>query len=87
MFLLLLKLHLKKQVLPIARPESRAEKRKWLRHCPAASNVGSSAPSFKVIGEKLLVLIRRLPGVLRPRAIWALVWREILNPREVHAKK
>ena len=52
MFLLLLKLHLKKQVLPIARPESRAEKRKWLRHCPAASNLGSSAPSFKVIGEK-----------------------------------
>ena len=31
---------------------SRAEKRKWLRHCPAASNVGSSARSFKVIGEK-----------------------------------
>ena len=28
----------------------RAEKRKWLRQCPAASNVGSSAPSFKMIG-------------------------------------
>ena len=26
----------------------RAEKRKWLRQCPAASNVGSSAPSFKL---------------------------------------
>ena len=29
---------------------NRAEKRKWLRHCPAASNVGSSARSFKMIG-------------------------------------
>ena len=28
----------------------RAEKRKWLRPCPAASNVRSSAPSFKMIG-------------------------------------
>ena len=27
----------------------RAEKRKWLRQCPAASNVGSSARSFKMI--------------------------------------
>ena len=31
-------------------PANRAEKRKWLRHCPAASNVGSSARSFKMIG-------------------------------------
>ena len=31
--------------------------------------------------------LRWLPRVLRPRATWALVWREILNPREVHAKK
>ena len=31
--------------------------------------------------------LRRLPRVLRPRATWAQVWREILNPREVHAKK
>ena len=30
--------------------------------------------------------LRWLPRVLRPRASWALVWREILNPREVHAK-
>ena len=30
----------------------RAEKRKWLRHCPEASNVGSSARSFKMIGKK-----------------------------------
>ena len=28
----------------------RAETRKWLRHCPAASNVGASACSFKMIG-------------------------------------
>ena len=32
-------------------------------------------------------LLRRLPRVLRPRATWAQVWRELLNPREVHAKK
>ena len=31
--------------------------------------------------------LRRLPRVLRPRATWVQVWREILNPREVHAKK
>ena len=30
--------------------------------------------------------LRWLPRVLRPRASWTLVWREILNPREVHAK-
>ena len=34
----------------------------------------------------LLVSLRWLPRVLRPRASWALVWREILNPSEVHAK-
>ena len=28
---------------------NRAEKRKWLRHCPVASNVGSSARSFEMI--------------------------------------
>ena len=31
--------------------------------------------------------LRRLPTVLRPRATWAQAWREILNPREVHAKR
>ena len=31
----------------------RAEKRKWLRHCPAASNMGSSARSFKMIGDTI----------------------------------
>ena len=30
--------------------------------------------------------LRWLPRVLRPRPSWAIVWREILNPREVHAK-
>ena len=41
-----------------------------------------------VRGPKLVQLtnLRRLPRVLRPRATWALLWREILNPREVHAK-
>ena len=34
-----------------------------------------------------MLSLRRLPRVLRPRATWAQVWREILNPREVHAKK
>ena len=37
-------------VLIITCKADRAEKRKWLRHCPAASNVGSSARSFKMIG-------------------------------------
>ena len=37
--------------------------------------------------QKKLVFKRRLPRVLRPRATWAQVWREILNPREVHAKR
>ena len=36
---------------------------------------------------KSILHLRRLPRVLRPRATWAQVWREILNPREVHAKK
>ena len=35
---------------PLARQNDGAEKRKSLRHCPAASNVGSSARSFKMIG-------------------------------------
>ena len=35
---------------------SRAEKHKWLRHCPAALNVGSSARSFKMIGGKTTLL-------------------------------
>ena len=30
--------------------------------------------------------LRRLPRVFRPSANWALVWCEILNPRDVHAK-
>ena len=44
---------------------------------------------FQVGGERLVFTsdLRRLPRVLRPRATWAQVWREILNPREVHAKK
>ena len=43
--------------LPLPLPSSllklssaRAEKRKWLCQCPAASNVGSGARSFKMIG-------------------------------------
>ena len=40
-------------------------------------------PPFPLISRRLW----RLPKVLRPRATWAQVWREILNPREVHAKK
>ena len=36
--------------------------------------------------ELLIKILRWLPRVLRPRAKWVLVFREILNPREVHAK-
>ena len=42
-----------------------------------------------VLGFRFLIrnkTLRWLPRVLRPRASWALVWREILNPREVRAK-
>ena len=39
-----------RSMLSSASPSARAEKRKWLRQYPAASNVGSSAPSFKMIG-------------------------------------
>ena len=35
---------------------SRAEKRKWLRHCPAASKMVSSALSFKMIGDTVGIL-------------------------------
>ena len=35
----------------------------------------------------VLACLRRLPRLLRPRATWAQVWREILNSREVHGKK
>ena len=38
---------------------SRAEKRKELRHCPAASNVGSSARSFKMIGDMNHLFFKR----------------------------
>ena len=46
---------------PVGEAGNRAEKRKWLRHCPAASNVGSSARSFKMIG----ILRGKKPSVLK----------------------
>ena len=45
----------------------------------SSSNATFMAPTY--------LPLRRLPTVFRPRATWAQVWREILNPREVHAKK
>ena len=44
------------------------------------------APLKSMTTENTMNHLRRLPRVLRPRATWAQVWREILNPREVHAK-
>jgi len=43
-------LYLKRMPLALLTDCSRAEKRNWLRHCPAALIVGSSARSFKMIG-------------------------------------
>ena len=58
MFAFLMRIHLmtlhevreETAVFSIQTDKDRAEKRKWLRHCPAVSNVGSSARSFKMIG-------------------------------------
>ena len=48
------------------------------------AGVGYSRAQLKTLSSR--ASLRRLPRVLRPRATWALVWCDILNPREVHAK-
>ena len=65
----------------------RAEKRKWLRHCPAASNVGSSARSFKMIGiiagkKHLCLKWKNKVGSEKIR-VWSSFWQRKIVFRKI----
>ena len=47
----------------------------------------STMQTGQALRNCLMFALRRLPRVFRRSASWALVWCEILNPRDVHAKK